>query len=245
MNNRDKNVVVSDIDFFYGKNQILKKVSLNLKPGEVYGLVGPNGAGKTTLLKIMSGLLKPQSGNVLIGGDQIGPQNVKSYSKIGVQIEDTASYENLSGYENIEILAKMYPNKTGNLKDEILDVLSLVGLSQVAHNKVKTYSLGMKKRLGIAMSLINNPDFLILDEPTNGLDIDGIRLIRKIVKQYSEQTNAAIIISSHNTSELENTCSHIAFLINGEIKSVRAINDFEEESIEDYYIRIKENRDAV
>ena len=136
-------VIVNSVNFSFGKKEIIKNVSLSLKQGEVWGLVGPNGAGKTTLLKIISGLYLPGNGNVIINGLDMSKDSNSAYKELGIQIEDTAAYEHLTGYDNLKILFNMYDEK--ECENSALELLSLVGLKDVAYEKFKTYSLGMKK----------------------------------------------------------------------------------------------------
>ena len=234
----DSVIKIEDLFFAHGKKEVLKGVSLEIPKGQIWGLVGPNGTGKTTLLKILAGLYKADKGTVLINDVDMKNAPNSIYNEIGVMIEDTASYENLSGFENVKIIANMY---NFDHKDEkIKELCKLADLEKAMYDKVKTYSLGMKQRLGLIMTLLNEPKVLLLDEPTNGLDIDGIRTVREIIMTYASQKSATVIISSHIVSELKMVCDHIAFMINGKVRSVNDINDFEKISIEDYYVNLVE-----
>ena len=175
----DSVIKIEDLFFAHGKKEVLKGVSLEIPKGQIWGLVGPNGTGKTTLLKILAGLYKSDKGTVLINDVDMKNAPNSIYNEIGVMIEDTASYENLSGFENVKIIANMY---NFDHKDEkIKELFKLADLEKAMYDKVKTYSLGMKQRLGLIMTLLNEPKVLLLDEPTNGLDIDGIRTVREII----------------------------------------------------------------
>ena len=234
----DSVIKIEDLFFAHGKKEVLKGVSLEIPKGQIWGLVGPNGTGKTTLLKILAGLYKADKGTVLINDVDMKNAPNSIYNEIGVMIEDTASYENLSGFENVKIIANMY---NFDHKDEkIKELFKLADLEKAMYDKVKTYSLGMKQRLGLIMTLLNEPKVLLLDEPTHGLDIDGIRTVREIIMTYASQKSATVIISSHIVSELKMVCDHIAFMINGKVRSVNDINDFEKISIEDYYVNLVE-----
>lgn len=231
-------IKIEDLFFAHGKKEVLKGVSLEIPKGQIWGLVGPNGTGKTTLLKILAGLYKADKGTVLINDVNMKNFPPSIYNEIGVMIEDTASYENLSGFDNVKIIANMYD--FDNKDEKIKELFKLAGLEKAMNDKVKTYSLGMKQRLGLIMTLLNEPKVLLLDEPTNGLDIDGIRTVREIIMTYASQKAATVIISSHIVSELKMVCDHIAFMINGKVRSVNDINDFEKISIEDYYVNLVE-----
>lgn len=234
----DSVIKIEDLFFAHGKKEVLKGVSLEIPKGQIWGLVGPNGTGKTTLLKILAGLYKADKGTVLINDVNMKDFPTSIYNEIGVMIEDTASYENLSGFENVKIIANMY--NFDNKDEKIKELFKLADLEKAMYDKVKTYSLGMKQRLGLIMTLLNEPKVLLLDEPTNGLDIDGIRKVREIITEYASKKAVTVIISSHIVSELKMVCDHIAFMINGKVRSVNDINDFEKISIEDYYVNLVE-----
>ena len=200
--------------------------------GDVVGLIGPNGAGKTTIIKLILGLIKITEGKVSINGYDIEKDFIKAIEKVGAIVETPDLYMYLSGYDNLKITANNYTNIS---KERINEVVKLVGLENRIKDKVSTYSLGMRQRLGIAEAIINSPELLILDEPTNGLDVDGIIEMRNLITKLSEQ-GIAILISSHNLTEIDNLCNRIIAIKNGKIITDDKIESFTAFSTEDTYI---------
>lgn len=192
------------------KDVLLNDVNLQVKKNTIYGLLGPNGAGKSTTLKIISGLMEKTSGQIVFNNH---PWQRNDLDNIGSLIESPAIYENLSAYENLEVLT----TTLGIDKGQIDTVLEMVGLENVdKKKKTKKYSMGMKQRLGIAMALINRPQLLILDEPTNGLDPIAIQELRGLIKRFSEQ-NITTLVSSHILSEVEMLVDDIGIIVNGTV----------------------------
>ncbi|MEX2784356.1 ABC transporter ATP-binding protein [Streptococcus sp. H49] len=190
---------------FKGK-QILKNVSFGIKPGTVCGLLGVNGAGKSTLMKILFGLIPADSGTILFNGDK----SVKEYT--GALIESPAIYRNLSAFDNLKTKALLF-----DIPDnQIVKTLELVGLENVGKKRVGKFSLGMKQRLGVAMAILTNPKFLILDEPTNGLDPDGITELLNLVQSLKTK-GVTILISSHQLHEISRVSDQIVILNQGTI----------------------------
>lgn len=218
-----KNVLeIKNVSKKISKRQILKDISLEVKEGEIFGFVGPNGAGKTTLIKVMLGLYKMDSGNVKIAGYDIKKDFEKAMEEIGAIIENPEMYGYLSGKDNLAIYARMEEGVSDNFQRELIRMVKLGGR---INNKVKTYSLGMRQRLGIAQALLSNPKLLILDEPTNGLDPLGIKELRDMLKKISKEKNMAVFISSHILSEIELMCDRIAIIDNGEIIEIKDLHD--------------------
>ena len=201
---------------------IIDNISFSVDKGEVVGLIGPNGAGKTTIIKSILGLINLTEGKVTINGYDIKKDFVKAIEKVGAIVENPDSYMYLSGYDNLKITANNYK---GIIKSRIDEVTKIVGLENRIKDKVSTYSLGMRQRLGIAEAIINNPELLILDEPTNGLDVEGIIEIRNLIKDLSHQ-GIAIIISSHNLTEIDNLCNRIIAIKNGKMIVDETIEEF-------------------
>ena len=204
---------IKDLTKKIGNRQIINNVSLNLYKGDILGFIGPNGAGKTTIIKLILGLQKYNNGNIKICGNDLKKEFTKAISNVGAIIENPDMYMYLSGYENLEIAAKLYQIP----KERIIEVAKLVGLEEKIYDKVKKYSLGMRQRLGIAQAIIHNPKILILDEPTNGLDPEGIKDLKVLLKEIVSKQEIAIIISSHLLSEIDNLCNRICILANGKI----------------------------
>ena len=220
-----------------GKKKILKDISLEVKEGEIFGFVGPNGAGKTTLIKTMLGLYKQDSGTIKIGGYDINKDFEKAMEKIGAIIENPEMYDYLSGKDNLSLYSKI-----GNKTDDEYHkkIVKTVKLEERIKNKVKTYSLGMRQRLGVAQALIGKPKLLVLDEPTNGLDPLGIKELRELLKTISKENNIAVFVSSHILSEIELMCDRIAIIDNGEIIEVKDLNNKQTDK-EDISILIEVN----
>ena len=214
------------------KNKILvENISFSMKKGDVVGFIGPNGAGKTTTIKLILGLIKLTDGKVFINGYSIQKDFIKAIEKVGAIVETPDAYMYLSGYDNLKIIANNYKNIT---KERINEVVKIVGLENRIKDKVATYSLGMRQRLGIAEAIINNPELLILDEPTNGLDVEGIIEIRNLIKQLANQ-GIAILISSHNLTEIDNLCNRIIAIKNGKMIADDTIENFKMISNESCY----------
>lgn len=193
----------------------LNNANIHIEAGSIYGLVGKNGAGKTTLIRIICGLQNPTSGNYKIYGVNNNSKNILSIRKrIGAIIETPAIYGEMTAYDNLLEQAKL-----GGIPsfDDVEELLKLVGLEKTGKKKVKNFSLGMKQRLGIAIALTNNPDFLILDEPINGLDPQGIIEIRELILKLNKEKRITILISSHYLDELSKIATWYGFLDNGSI----------------------------
>lgn len=215
------------------KKDILKGVSLDVKRGEIVGFIGPNGAGKTTTIKLILGLQKITKGTVQINGYDIKKEFIKAIEKVGAIVESPDLYMYMSGYNNLRISKNYYKKINDN---RINEVIKIVGLDNRIHDKVSKYSLGMRQRLGIAQAILNNPNLLILDEPTNGLDPEGIIEIRNLIKKLSYKEKIGILISSHNLNELENICNKICIIKNGEIVEETNVEELKNEIIEEGYI---------
>ena len=197
-----------------GKKDILNNVSLEVKEGDILGFIGPNGAGKTTTIKLILGLQKINSGEVKINGYDIEKQFEKAIEKVGTIVENPDLYLYMSGLENLKIIARLYKNVD---EKRIEEVIKLVGLENRIKDKVSKYSLGMRQRLGIAQAILHKPNLLILDEPTNGLDPEGIKQLRDLLTKLAKEENMGILISSHNLAELESFCNKISIIQNGKI----------------------------
>lgn len=211
---------------------IVEHISFSINKGDVVGFIGPNGAGKTTTIKLILGLIKLTEGKVYINGYDIQKNYIKAIEKVGAIVENPDAYLYLSGYDNLRIVANNYKNIGRKRIDE---VAKIVGLENRIKDKVSTYSLGMRQRLGIAAALINSPELLILDEPTNGLDIEGVIEIRTLIKQLSHQ-GIAIMISSHNLTEIDHLCNRIIAIKKGKIVTDDSLENFKTVSHQMTYI---------
>ena len=198
----------------YGRKKVVNNVTFSVFPGQIFGFVGPNGAGKSTTIKMITGLVHITSGDVRINGFSIKTSFTKAIKNVGAVVEMPQLYSYMSGLKNLKLFANFYGRSASK---RIKEIVKLVGMENRIHDKVSTYSLGMKQRLGIAQALLNKPKLLILDEPTNGLDPNGIVEMRNILKVLAEKEKMAIIISSHNLAELEQTCDIIGLINNGKL----------------------------
>ncbi|EZH64745.1 ABC transporter ATP-binding protein [Bacillaceae bacterium JMAK1] len=206
---------VKDLNKSLGKSHIIKNMSFELKRGEIYGFLGPNGSGKTTTIRMIVSLISPDSGEIIIDGKNINSNRKEALEKIGAVVEDPDLYGYLTGKQNLEHFARL-SNKTIS-KERILEVATLVELEDALNKKVKSYSLGMKQRLGIAVSLLHQPTVLILDEPTNGLDPKGIRDLRVYLQRLAKENGMTLLVSSHQLSEIETLCDRAIVIKKGEV----------------------------
>ncbi|KRG12951.1 ABC transporter ATP-binding protein [Lederbergia galactosidilytica] len=207
--------------------KIIDDLSFGVMPGEVFGFLGPNGAGKTTTIRMIVGLIRMSGGDITICGKNIKKEFEEAIRHVGAIVENPEMYKFLTGYQNLQQAARLSP---GIGKEKIDEVVELVGLTERIHDKVKTYSLGMRQRLGIAQSLLHDPKVLILDEPTNGLDPAGIREIRDYLRSLAKERNLAVIVSSHLLSEMEMMCDRIAIIQKGKLIDMQMVK--EEESVQ-------------
>lgn len=219
----DTLVEIQDVTKVIKGRTIIDSVSFEVKKGEVFGFLGPNGAGKTTTIRMLVGLIGITSGDIKILCSSIKTDFEKAVSHIGAIVENPEMYKFLSGYQNLVHYARM---SKGITREKIDETVELVGLADRIHDKVRTYSLGMRQRLGLAQCLLHDPKILILDEPTNGLDPAGIREIRDHLRMLAREREMAVIVSSHLLSEMEMMCDRIGIIQNGKLIDVQHISDF-------------------
>lgn len=203
-----------------GRKTIVDKATFEVSPGEVFGFLGPNGAGKTTTIRMLVGLIKPTEGRVSIAGKDVQHDLEGALSNVGCIVETPDLYRFMSGRENLEHFARM---RKGVGEDDIRRVSELVMLSHRLDDKVRTYSLGMRQRLGIAIALLGRPRLLILDEPANGLDPAGIREMRNLLRTLAEDEGIGVFVSSHILSEVELMCDRVAIIHRGTILEMTAV----------------------
>jgi ABC-2 type transport system ATP-binding protein len=208
-----------------GTRTIIDNLTLDLPRGEVFGFLGPNGAGKTTTIRMMVGLMSLTSGEILIDGKSIEKEFEGAIKHVGAIVENPEMYKYLTGYQNLVHYARMMPGVT---EHRVREVVALVGLEARIHDKVKTYSLGMRQRLGVAQAMLHRPKLLILDEPTNGLDPAGIRELRDYLRKLAKDEGIAVFVSSHLLSEMELMCDRVAIIQNGRLIDVRSLQDGEQ-----------------
>jgi bacitracin transport system ATP-binding protein len=198
----------------YGKQKVVADLNLQVNEGEVYGFLGRNGAGKTTTIRMLLGLIKPNQGEIELFGEKLQQNKKEILRRIGSIVEFSGFYGNLTGHENLQINARLMGIKKKNAIEEVLEV---VGLQHEPEKRVDRYSLGMKQRLGIARAILHDPELLILDEPTNGLDPIGIKEIRRMIKSLAEERSISVFISSHILSEVEQLADRIGVIHQGHL----------------------------
>lgn len=203
-----------DLTKHYGSKKSVNSLNLKVEKGDIYGFLGPNGAGKTTTIRMILGLIRPTKGEVFIDGVSVQGDFTKAIKDIAGIVETPKFYENLSGYDNLKILKNFRPDIPVSRIDEVLE---LVDLKEAKKQKFKTYSLGMKQRLGLAATLLNKPKIIILDEPTNGLDPKGVVEIRETITKLAQVEEITVLISSHILHEVELMCNKVAIIVNGEL----------------------------
>lgn len=208
-----------------GRKWIIKDVTFDVKPGEIFGFLGPNGAGKTTTIRMLVDLIKPTEGKISVCGYDVNRDPERALKYVGSIVENPEVYTYLTGWENLEHFARMQP---GVDQDRIQEVVNIVRLDQRIHDKVRTYSLGMRQRLGIAQALLGRPRLLILDEPTNGLDPKGIKELREFIKQLASE-GMAVFVSSHLLSEIQLLCDRVAIISTGRVLAVGGVNELIED----------------
>ena len=213
---------IKNLNKSFKKKHIIKDLSMNIEAGEVFGFLGPNGAGKTTTIKMVMGFLFPDSGEIYINGYDLKKDYEKAMSFLGGIVENPEMYKNLTGMTNLKMYARLHENVDKNRIDE---VVHMVGMSNWINEKIGKYSLGMKQRVGLAQALLHKPKLLILDEPTNGLDPNGIRELRDILKKVAHEDGVAVMVSSHLLSEMELMCDRVGIINHGELKSVNTVEE--------------------
>jgi ABC-2 type transport system ATP-binding protein len=231
----EKVLEINQITKLYKNQRGIKDVSFDVFRGDVFGFFGPNGAGKSTLLKIITGLIRANEGSVKIFGLNPLDQYEKAMKRVGCIIESADSYEYMSAFQNLKMTASYYPNVTHDLMEKMLET---VGLLSFRNEKVKNFSTGMKMRLAIAAVLIAEPELVILDEPTNGLDIEGMVDFRLLIKRLAEEKGVTFLISSHMINEMEQMCNRIGILYDGRFLTHGLVSELVTEhlSLEQYFI---------
>ncbi len=224
---------VMDIHRNYGKKEVLKGVTFQIDSSEIVGLIGKNGAGKSTLFKVITGILKQKSGTVKILDQEVSSKNRKIFQQVGCLIEQVSLYPHLTGYEHIQIVAKLTDTK---IDEHVETLISTLKMNSYIHNKTKTYSQGMKQRLGILLAVLNKPKLLLLDEPLNGLDPEGVYEIRTFLLNICHQEGMSLLISSHILSEMQIFCDRFLFLKDGVISKDLTKSDLKNSNLEQEFI---------
>ncbi|GAA4876011.1 ABC transporter ATP-binding protein [Paenibacillus vulneris] len=201
-----------------GQRTLISECSFSLKEGKIYGFLGPNGAGKTTLMRLMTGLLRPTSGSIRIDSFDVRTQREQALSRVGAIIESPVFFDYMTGRQVLRNLSRLHPDISPAAREAHLEqLLQTVGLAARGDDRVKTYSLGMKQRLGIAQSLLGSPRLLLLDEPSNGLDPIGMRELRDLIFRLRDSGNYAFFISSHLLDELQQVCDELIVIREGKL----------------------------
>lgn len=209
----DKIIEVKDLSYHYGNFKVLDNINLLVNTNSIFGFLGPNGAGKTTTIKVLLGLLSTAKNKVFLFNKEIKENRIEILSKIGSLVESPSLYHHLTASENLNILVTLLNLK----KSKIDEVLEIVGLNKVSDKKAGQFSTGMKQRLGIAKALLTDPELIILDEPTTGLDPNGIIEIRKLLQELISDFGKTVFLSSHQLSEVEKICTHVGIINQGKI----------------------------
>ncbi len=224
-----------------GKN-IVEDVSIHVKEGEIYGFLGPNGAGKTTILKMICNLWKPTNGEIEVFGAPLLPDSYEVLKRMGSMIEFPAFYDNMTGYQNL----KLHCEYMGYYKHGCIEnALEMLGLTNAAGKKVKSYSLGMKERLGIARAILCKPELLILDEPTNGLDPAGMKQIRDLLKMLADEYHTTVIISSHLLSEIESIADTIGIIHHGKLREEIGMSEIKQMNLAYIEAKVSNTKQAA
>ncbi len=240
----EKILEVNNLTKLYKNGRGVEDISFDVYEGDIFGFLGPNGAGKTTTMKVITGLCRADRGVVKIFGYDVFNSFEQAMRNVGCIIETAEAYEFMSAYKNLDMAARFYDID----KLRIDEVLRLVGLDGYKNEKVSDYSLGMKQRLGIASAILSNPRFVILDEPVNGLDVEGMVDIRNIIKDLAKNQGITFFVSSHLIHEMELMCNRIGIIEKGRLIKIGTVQEMlaEHESLEDYFIqKVKEQRRVI
>jgi ABC-2 type transport system ATP-binding protein len=213
----EKVLEINNLTKAYKNGRGITDINLSIQQGDIFGFLGPNGAGKTTTMKIMTGLLRADSGDVKIFGHSIHNEFEKAMQKVGCIIETAESYTYLTAYENLKLFSRYYTAINDKRIDEVLDI---VGILKYKNEKTRNFSLGMKQRLGIAAAILSKPELVILDEPLNGLDVEGMIEVRNLIKRLAETEKTTFFISSHLIHDVELTCNRIGVVYDGRLLRV-------------------------
>ncbi len=240
----NKVIEIKDLTKVYPNGRGILDINLDIYEGDIFGFLGPNGAGKTTAMKIMTGLISADSGDVRIFGHSITEEYEKAMAEVGCIIEVADSFPFLSAYENLKQFSRYYPGVDDQRIDEVLEI---TGMIKFKHEKPRKFSLGMKQRLGLAAAIISRPKILILDEPLNGLDVEGMIDIRKLIMLLAEKEKTTFFISSHLIHDVELTCDRIGVIYNGKMLNVDRTDNILQNyaTLENYFVSEVERNGRV
>ncbi len=231
----DNAIRIENLTKRYKNGRGIENISFDIAKGEIFGFLGPNGAGKTTAMKILTGLMKPDSGKAYINGYDVIEDYEKAMEKTGAIVEAVAPYGYLTAYENIRLVTRYHKEIT---PERIYDCLNQTGIFRFRDEKAKSFSLGMKQRLGLCMAMAQNPEVLILDEPLNGMDVEGMVELRKLIKRLAAENGTTFLISSHLIHDVELTCTKIGVLYEGRMHGVEYTENILKNysSLENFYL---------
>ena len=242
MDNKNNAVLsVHSLKKLFRNGRGVNNITLNVNEGDIVGLLGPNGSGKTTAMKSIIGMNRIDEGEIQIFGYDIDDDFESAMESVGCLIETPALYDRMSAYQNLKAADRFYKYPDKRTETEAINnALSLVGLDKYSKDKAGSFSLGMRQRLGIALALLPRPRLVILDEPTNGLDIEGVVHIRSVIKEMSEKNKTTFLISGHVASELEKLCDKVAVIYDGRLLAMNSMEEVLENfpSLEDYFLSI-------
>lgn len=231
-------LVAKSLSKKFKNSNVVENLSISVKEGDIYGFLGPNGAGKSTTIKMMLGLVTPSEGTTYINGYDVNTEREEAIKYVGAMVEAPSFYGYMTGFKNL----KLYANLLDKDDKRINEVLDIVGLTKAANKKVDKYSLGMKQRLAIARAFLNNPKIVILDEPTNGLDPQGVIEIRNLIKKLSVENHVTFLVCSHILSEIQNICNRISIINNGKLvvegNTQELIKNNNCTNLEEYYLKV-------
>ncbi|OIJ15209.1 hypothetical protein BKP35_05010 [Anaerobacillus arseniciselenatis] len=233
---------VHDICRYFDEKEVIHNVSFQVEEGDIFGFLGPNGAGKTTIIRMILGLIKSDSGTIKINNYDIKSQFLNAINKVGAVVETPTFHENLSGYQNLLLIKNLHPELPKSRIDEVLEI---VGLTSRAKDKVHKYSLGMKQRLGLARALINYPKIVFLDEPTNGIDPQGVVQLRELIVQLAIEEKITFFITSHILHEIEQICNKVAVIKGGHLVAHGYVKDLLSKEVETVDIVTEYKKDAL
>lgn len=237
-------IETQNLSFAIGNTQILKDVCLSVPKGSIYGFLGPNGAGKTTLIRLMLNLFSAGEGKIFLFGEDVTKHRVKLLKRLGRFVEQPSLYGHLTGAENLDITRRYYNAPASR----VALVLKIVGMAEFANRKVNAYSLGMRQRIAIGQALIHDPELLILDEPTNGLDPNGIKEIRELLVSLNREHGKTIFVSSHMLSEIEKMCTHVSVIHKGCVLyqgTIEGLNSSSESKLDVKVIDVQKAKSAL
>ncbi len=217
--NKNKIIKAESLVKRFNSFTAVDNISFEVGKGEIFGLLGPNGAGKTTTIRMLTGIFKPSKGSIHVNNYDMEKEPLKAKQIMGIVPEMANAYVDLSAYKNMVLIGELYGLDKQTIKKKAENLLNLFGLYERMHDKVKTFSKGMKQRLIIAMGLINEPELLFLDEPTSGLDVESVRLIRNLIRKFNDE-GTTIILTTHNIEEADNLCNKVAIMNHGKIVAI-------------------------